>query len=768
MATSNNSGIFSFPEFKNRGIIKLAPDALVYIGGSTTIQVIAPASSSGINGKLDFNDGITSISVQNVNDPPGSSTASIEVTAPIYGENSKYWVNFPTAYSAGNVTAVTRMPVFTPMMEVKIFFKGRFMLDTPNALTPVYYPAFWGLLTAVEENYSGGVHKISLRCVDMLHWWAYSTITFHPVPESNIAAGFGQTITPYASIFELANPFSIIKRLFENMGMDEFVAPTWLAQLTPLQTIFPQDQIKKLPHIMDYWRNRFKSFGALLKMFGIRGEDITSKVMGTDNIQVWNPSGLKVPDTSKNSKAQASTKQQNVQNYTVDNRFLSNFQVFADLTQMGSFDQAEKQTKLQIATIVAQRCEYEFYQDCNGNFIFKPPFYNMDVRGLQPYEIEPQDVINSAFHVDTEGICTVLQVHGSMFQNMYSTSYARPEGYHIDIELMQKYGLRYQEMQVQYVAGDAGVTLARQLAVGHMNRMNAKTMTGSVTIPGRPEIRLGYPVYIKHRDSFHYVKSITHGFDYGGTFTTTLSLETERKKTYLPSGDSWALQLNKVYLYTGQILASDTAGTASPPTLGQLTDAEKKKAEIDQANNKVASLRQGLYSITDRLNDDQLAITNNSVPFTDDDGYRVIGSFPYGRGVNPVNIDDPTYYKYNDSIKNVIDMKVGSLLEAYRMDAINTIPEKETIQPNYMDAYSGSNSIVSAETDFPVTTNSTTQGTFVTPDQPEYNPLPNFLPSYLNNSNYTTVQSIGISGNSPAPNTTLVGNVQNQTNATTK
>ena len=62
---------------------------------------------------------------------------------------------------------------------------------------------------------------------------------------------------------------------------------------------------------------------------------------------------------------------------------------------------------------------------------------------------------------------------------------------------------------------------------------NAKAVIGSVTIPGRPEVRLGYPIYIEHRDSFHYIKSINHSFDFGGSFSTTLALETERRKIHL-------------------------------------------------------------------------------------------------------------------------------------------------------------------------------------------------------------------------------------------
>ena len=79
-----DSGLFTMAEFKNRGVVKLAPDALVYISGSIGSKVVAPVS--GKEQQMDFADGITSISIQNNVDPPGSSTATVELTTPIYNE----------------------------------------------------------------------------------------------------------------------------------------------------------------------------------------------------------------------------------------------------------------------------------------------------------------------------------------------------------------------------------------------------------------------------------------------------------------------------------------------------------------------------------------------------------------------------------------------------------------------------------------------------------------------------------------------------------
>ena len=43
---ANNSGLFSISAFKNRGIIKLAPDALVYVNGVLGSAIVAPVTGS--------------------------------------------------------------------------------------------------------------------------------------------------------------------------------------------------------------------------------------------------------------------------------------------------------------------------------------------------------------------------------------------------------------------------------------------------------------------------------------------------------------------------------------------------------------------------------------------------------------------------------------------------------------------------------------------------------------------------------------------------
>jgi hypothetical protein len=640
MATNLGNGIFSLQDFYNRGVTKLAPDVLVYISGSSTTQVIAPVSSPG-NNNLSFNDGITNVTVSNVVDPPGASTANIEIVSPIYGPKSKYWVFYPDP--TGGDSPV-KAPLFVPMMEVKIFFKGRYLVKGQ----PRYYPAFWGLINTIEETYSGGVYKILLGCVDMLHWWAYSTINVHPVPESNIAAGGGQDLTVYATIFREGNPYQILYKLTENMGMHQFVSATWVAQKNSLFNIYPPDLFKKVSNgIMSYWQERFANIGGLLKMYGIFGERVNR-----NGVQTRVPE-TNIPDFSKNSKISQAVQPKDDKTFQSDTNFLQQFNVFFDFNNMGTFEHAEYMTKLDIATEIKTRCNFEFFQDTNGDFIFKPPFYNMNVKGLLPYTILPSDIMNYSNTVNTEEIITVMQVTTPMAKNLRTTSFDQGIGLHMDIDLAKRYGIRFKQVPMEFVNN---ASLARSLAVGQMGINNAKAVTGSITIPGRPEMKLGYPVYVEHKDAFYYVRSIGHSFDFGGSFTTTLGLETERKRIRVPinlqgptqSGGSltgWSEPLkDQVYRFINSTTLDIKSDIFAPQQM-TATDTTRQTLLINES--KISSMQQGLYAIQPRATTEpartrELAITDRSIPYTDEDGFQVLGAFPYGRNLNPICVSSET------------------------------------------------------------------------------------------------------------------------------
>jgi hypothetical protein len=650
------NGIFTLKEFYNRGVVKLAPDVLVYVGGSLTTSIIAPVSSN--NGNLSFNDGISSVSVQNIVDPPGSSSANIEIVTPLYGPNSKYWVLYPGPDPSDPNSNPVRAPLFIPMMEVKIYFKGRFLVNNQ----PKYYPAFWGFITNVDESYNGGVYKISVICADILHWWHYSTINIHPIVEANQMAGGHLPLTVWATIFNTSNPFQIIYNLMSLMGWTNFVSPTWVGQMTPPESIFPVNPYDQANGIMAYWSQRFANQANLLKMYGINGQQVDK-----NGVQMRNPEISRM-STGQNSLIGQAANPKDALLFTLNLNYLNEFVVLGDFSHMAQFASAEYMTKLDIATNVKTRCGYEFFQDVNGNFIFKPPFYNMNVKGMLPYTLLPSDIISYSINQESEGIVTNMTVNTPFGQYLKYTTFGLGKGFFQDINLTKQYGVRPQEMHMEYIQDPA---MARAFAVGQMALINSKTVAGTVVIPGRPEMRLGYPVYIEHRDSFHYVKSISHSFDYGGTFVTTLNLEIERKKVY-DSDNLFNSPAGKGVPYIDTVLRLDPSipppspngPTSDPNSIYQIDPNTVEKQTLLRAENRIVSSDPGGYVVSPRGGEgkvtsssygprqaqqmdldravQELSTTATTVPYTDEDGYQLIGAFPYGRELNPVLVSSET------------------------------------------------------------------------------------------------------------------------------
>lgn len=683
-----NHGIFTMDEFYNRGVIKLAPDVLVYIGGQLEPTVIAPVTSSN-SSHMSFNDGITNVSIQNNIETPGQSTATIEVVTPIYGPKSNYWTTYKTAHGE-----FARAPVFVPMLEVKIYLKGRFMVD----MKPRYYPAFWGFITQVDESYNGGLYKFTLNCADMLHWWTYSTLNIHPVPESNVYSRGAQKLTVYATIFDRGNPYNILYALNSSMGMHEFVTPTWVAQKTAMNEIYPADLFKKVSSgIMEYWNLRLRNTANLLKMYGIDGLLVTE-----DGIKKKKPDKPPVRDTSGKSNIKKAGKPLDVNRHSPDIPFLNSFEVFADYDKMGAFENAEYMTKLEIATEVKNRCNFEFFQDTNGNFVFKPPFYNMNVKGLMPYTVLPSDIISYSVNTDSEGIITVMNITTPMYKNLRTTAWDLGQGFHMDIELAKRYGIRYKSTMLEYVTDSR---MARTLALGQMSQVNAKTLTGSVTMPGRPEIRLGYPIYMEHRDSFHYVKSVNHSFDYGGSFTTTLALETERQQTVVEDKLYATLGTNRDLIYK---LKTDPKSNDEEKTKKDAAvKANKDKTNSNKApkidantpdeemqfllsKKQVVGGEDGEYKVVKRdseepLRTQQMTTTMTSIPLSDNDGYKLIGSFPYGRNINPVVIAEELTSP--PVFKDVFLSTMARPVYKSESEAMSVLffPDKEGAVPSYLE-----------------------------------------------------------------------------------
>lgn len=185
------------------------------------------------------------------------------------------------------------------------------------------------------------------------------------------------------------------------------------------------------------------------------------------------------------------------------------------------------QPKANIGKQIADALNFEFYMDTNGHFVVKPPLYNIGVPDDDPtYVIEQEDLISMNLNESVDGIITRIGVTGDVF---LPVQLVREQTYnsHSDFNLINKYGVHNVELQnliflrTPQDCKDYGETF--------MAKNNQELRNASITIMGRPDIRLGVAIYLKPRDTVYYIKSISHDFSVGNGYTTTLNLIGARK-----------------------------------------------------------------------------------------------------------------------------------------------------------------------------------------------------------------------------------------------
>ena len=680
------SGLFTPREFSyRRNALKLAPDAFVVVNGALTSRVLSPMKVEQTQ-DIDIRGGITSVNVSAAVSPPGSSKATIEITTPMYkGLHEDYFVTLPNG---------VRAPFFMPMMEVKIYMKGRFLEPEYKYVTQ-YYPVFWGMITNVQENYSSGNYNITLSCDDFLVWWRFQKITLNPGIIDSFYGGALQTKFP--TVFEKMSPWEIIYSMFtDNFFIQHkkdgteaffnFVYPQWSKtammpdSLVPVKDTFgPMSSL-----VMDYWNDRFGmgvsrdgDIGQIksevsqipLEMFGLRGpikqETVQNKIMTFLDYKDKQYSGH--TDTAAA--------------LDLDFGLLARVQPFGAFDLFGQGTEPTIMSKMEIATAVCEKVQMEFFVDTNGKFVFKPPFYNLDVAsaGLKHYRIGPEDVIDFNATFDSNVLINYLTVTGPMYQQIPSLEAI---GFHVDFDSVRKYGIRAEQVNIPY--GMNGKQL-RMIAVAEMSRRNGQAFSGSVTIPLRPEMRLGYPVYMEHIDAFYYVTGINHSFSFGSSATTSLTLEFRRDKVFDDGnsgiGDSQMgdvlyscvirnrenelseefkkskpdfekikdrlekISFAKRKLETGE----ETSEIYDVSDLDTLFNETKKNIIAAQNNIMDGPNMMGTWKVdratvklrsSDQIKDKEkdsaysanelVMMTNESLPYTDKLGYKHIGAFPYG------------------------------------------------------------------------------------------------------------------------------------------
>lgn len=511
-------------QFNRRPVIATAPDCLVYLNGQLSLPSGGnPTRRVNIQPYV-FNVS-TSLSVENA---PGNASISLHIPRHAVDD----------FFRGGQL-------ILTTMMEVQIYFKGHYLVGG----APRYYPAFWGVVTSVNTQWSGGEQTVQLSCQDILYWWSIQRININPAYLAANTATQGSFNTRGSGVFTGKNPFDVMYSLSRYAYGDAVNANFFLnsrqAKTEPTDTENLQ--------LMAYWTRQWGRISYALKMFGPNGDVL----QGSRLASVLSDQNFQAAFQGRNAQAIRNR----AKNYAAFSQGDSSFAQISSFTEalsrVGSFDlfTSEFQTKKEIADTTKTAIGYELFMDTTGEIIFKPPFYNMDVIPNGPVSrIKDIDLFSIDFQENPPDV-TFLEGTGSI-TNAYQlgeAEIAKPKATYVDYRLVAKYGWKPGSYNSEFfgagLSGDAPRNLFYHL-VDELDKQNARIHTASCAIPIRPELRLGYPVYIESHDAYYYVEGISHSFSFSGNCTTNLSLMARRTKFY----GAFSLRQNTLSQQTAEIL----------------------------------------------------------------------------------------------------------------------------------------------------------------------------------------------------------------------
>lgn len=529
-----------------RPTVVTAPDALVYINGDADI-VACPNCKK----KFPFSKYITSIQVDlNVDSPPGS--ANISMAIPRHAIDDFLFDG---------------VPLVTPMMEIEIFAKGNYLLEG----IPQYYPIFWGLVTEVTDGFSNGEHTVNIVCADILKWWELCKM--------NINAAFtgpsgqeGRSL--FGNVFFGMNPYDVIFTLAQQSFGDVVIGTG------SLTSVYKEAQQKQtfnvaLADIMAYWNERFGRIRSNLTLFGVNGVAVRGDALQQKFLTDKVTSGTPIASTAVRNANGNEKNAQTVFDPTSQDVVAFRTQVLNAGTV--NFWQSEYQTKMELANAAKEAIGFEFYMDVTGDIVFKPPFYNLDTISNKPVSwIQDIDIIDWNFSDSESEVVTQLTMQGNFTANAdygLNTEELTPYTSVTDYHLLRKYGWRSHTYNSEFL-GDTQLMFYHGMDV--LDRINSTRHRGSITMPIRPELRLGFPVYVAPKDQMWYVSGISHNIQFGGRATTTLSLTARREKFKAPKGIGTLKMTGDVTPPTSA-KASQTVAQQTASTKDAKSDAGKTK-----------------------------------------------------------------------------------------------------------------------------------------------------------------------------------------------
>jgi hypothetical protein len=559
---------------KYRTVVSWTPDVIVQFNGDTTLPGCPECKN-----RIDFSSFITAVSIGS-GIQSSSASCSIDLIIP---------------KSFGDVVYRDGKFILTTGIEVNVYYRGFFKTDQLSLKNDVvelfdtkedgsterhnvdlnkiqnrpYYPVFHGFIKGVSITLNDNAYQVSIRTGNMLSLWDSQMInTQQGFFAANPKEARG-SVNLMGHVYTNMTPHQIIYDLFRDTGGSPEGTNFVLQQKTNLTgKVATGQQFYSL--YLRYLENRFSNGLYGLKMFGASGRAYTTfeQSILVDNTPAGRDNEykkvvkrqLKPHTVSKRNSSSALSNMmkagfiaQDPQGRvlrTLDVRQLPSIlggkedavnvlslqEFITDINSLGqvSFYESQFTSKMSLANQVSEKIGYEFYQDLDGDLIFKPPMYNMDTSNDRVYRINREDTLTISYE-HNEPEYTYVICSGGPFRNLKGTNLEGEwgvKGMYVDYKLVAKYGWKQLSFDTSFYNSARKAFYAGVVALDNANKA---TEGCSVSIPLRAELKPGYPVYIEENDCFYYVEGLNHNFSYGGECTTSLTLTAQRKK-FIPPG----------------------------------------------------------------------------------------------------------------------------------------------------------------------------------------------------------------------------------------
>ena len=474
---------------------------------------------------------------------------------------------------------------------------------TDDILAYPYYAAFHGVVTQCDLAYSGGFQTATINCASMLHFWQYQNMSTNASYMGARPAQSKLRMSMVGNNFTGQHPYQIIYTLFHDTAGSAGGVGWALSSKTNQKASIHGQSLFSLN--MQYWEKRFSSGRMMkLRLHGANGQlfnsaqsaflgRLSTRAIGRVFRSRWPGANVHANTASDLGGAAAlglmgNPKQQRGKSglsdvaakrtdptiqgtvfvaresdsYRSKDHSLNIFEMIpyvSDLSQIGqiNFFESTYESKNDIIENICNLTSFEFFQDVDGDFVFKPPMYNMDTSSSRVYRIEDIDIIDISFS-EKEPQATYITGKNAGFKNLLGTGIENEwgvRGQYIDYRLVAQFGWRPTSFETTYLANPRSLYFA---CVNRLDILNVEMTTASCTIPIRPEIRVGYPFYIRYMDAFYYCNSFSHSWSAGSRCTTQLQLVGKRAKFFAPGVHS--------KIASAGVEAINLGNTILPPT----------------------------------------------------------------------------------------------------------------------------------------------------------------------------------------------------------